>query len=97
MGSSVTPGVETSNTGDIYVFVTGTISIYLLPLFTHHLLGGSNLLLQFYKQKNKNSPSDQYHNSKEKIVTYAMLLSPLGLFYVFFRFNFVFFAEPHGL
>jgi hypothetical protein len=53
MGSSVTPGVETSNTGDIYVFVTGTISIYLLPLFTHHLLGGSNLLLQFYKQKTK--------------------------------------------
>jgi hypothetical protein len=33
-----------SNTGDIYVFTTGTISIDLLPLFTHRSLGGSNLL-----------------------------------------------------
>jgi hypothetical protein len=40
----VKPGVKTSNTGDIYVFVTGTISIDLLPLFTHCSLGGSNLL-----------------------------------------------------
>ena len=40
----VKPGVETSNDDDIYVFVTGTISIDLLPLFTHHSLGGSNLL-----------------------------------------------------
>jgi hypothetical protein len=42
--SALKPGVETSNTGDIYVFVTGTISIDLLPLFTHRSLGGSNLL-----------------------------------------------------
>jgi hypothetical protein len=42
----VKPGVETSNVDDIYVFVTGTISIDLLPLFTHHSLGRSNLLFQ---------------------------------------------------
>jgi hypothetical protein len=45
--SAVSPlklGVETSNTGDIYVFMTGRISIDLLPLFTHCSLGGSNLL-----------------------------------------------------
>jgi hypothetical protein len=58
-GSPVTPDVMTSNTGDIYVFVTGTISIDLLPLFTHCSLGGSNLLfcpacnLHFYKQELK--------------------------------------------
>jgi hypothetical protein len=33
-------GVKTSNTGDIYVFATGTISIDLLPLFAHCSLGG---------------------------------------------------------
>jgi hypothetical protein len=43
-GSPVKPGVETSNDDDIYVFTTGTISIDLLALFTHHSLGGSNLL-----------------------------------------------------
>jgi hypothetical protein len=40
----VKPGVEISNDDDIYVFATGTISIDLLPLFTHHFLCGSNLL-----------------------------------------------------
>jgi hypothetical protein len=43
-GSPVMPAVEMSNSGDIYVFVTGRISIDLLPLFTHCSLGGSNLL-----------------------------------------------------
>jgi hypothetical protein len=42
--SALKPGVKTSNTGDIYVFSTGTISIDLLPLFTDRSLGGSNLL-----------------------------------------------------
>ena len=42
----VKPGVETSNDDDIYVFATGTISIDLLPLFTHRSLGGSNLLFR---------------------------------------------------
>jgi hypothetical protein len=38
MGSPVKPGVKTSNDDDIYVFMTGTISIDLLPLFTATLL-----------------------------------------------------------
>jgi hypothetical protein len=40
----VKPGVETSNDDDIYVFMTGTISIDLLSLFTHCSLDGTNLL-----------------------------------------------------
>jgi hypothetical protein len=49
----------------------------------------------FLQTKNRNSHSDQYHNSKQQILMYAMLLSPLGLFHEFFRFHFHLLCTEH--
>jgi uncharacterized membrane protein YbhN (UPF0104 family) len=65
-----------------------------------------NQIATFYKQKTEiRVVTNITANSKQQILMYAMLLSPLGLFHEFFRFIFVFSAlnirlmtqlEQHG-